>query len=185
MHAVGLVLEPIDLDGMSQQPFVLFQRPEREANLFGGCGDDVRQLARAESDGVQAVQTDHRRRRVNRVHHVVERTRQRVDVFAIDGRDKRAVEALNQLVREEVALVLDFLDLFGLVPDRRLAGEHLLQETSALLQLVGHRQEVAVELFFAGEKAEGHETGIVADPSGLRNSPVRGPRSFSAPAAPA
>ena len=59
-----------------------------------------------------------RGRRVDRVHHVVERPGQRVDVFAVDRRDERAVEALDDLVREEVALVLDFLDLVGLVPDR-------------------------------------------------------------------
>jgi hypothetical protein len=49
--------------------------------------------------------------RVDRVHHVVERAGERVDVLAVERRDERAVQPLDDLVREEVALVLDFLDL--------------------------------------------------------------------------
>ena len=74
--------------------------------------------------GVDVVEPDDRRRRVDRVHHVVERSRQRVDVFAIERRHERAVEALDDLVGQEVALVLDLLDLVRLVPDRLVRGEH-------------------------------------------------------------
>ena len=88
----------------------------------------LRQLARAEADRVEPVEADQRRRRVDRVHHVVERAGQRVDVFAVERRDERAVQPLDDLVRQEVALVLDFLDLVGLVPDRALGREHLLEQ---------------------------------------------------------
>jgi hypothetical protein len=40
-----------------------------------------------------------------------------VNVFAVERRDERAIEPLDDAVREEVALVLDFLDLVGLAPD--------------------------------------------------------------------
>ena len=81
-------------------------------------GDDLRQLARAEADRLEPVQPDQRRRRVDGVHHVVERAGQRVDVLAVERRDEGAVQALDDLVGQEVALVLDFLDFVGLVPDR-------------------------------------------------------------------
>ena len=105
---------------------------------------------------VEPVEADQRRRRVDRVHHVVERPRQRVDVLAIERRDERAVEALDDLVRQEVALVLDFLDLVGLVPDRALRREHLLEQPGAALQLVGERLEIGVELLFARNQSERH-----------------------------
>jgi hypothetical protein len=51
---------------------------------------------------------------VDRVHHVVERMREPVNVFTVDGRHERAVEPLDDLVRDEVALVLDLFDLLRL-----------------------------------------------------------------------
>ena len=50
-----------------------------------------RQLARAGPHAVDVIEPDDRRRRVDRVHHVVERARQRVDVLAIERGDERAV----------------------------------------------------------------------------------------------
>ncbi len=91
----------------------------------------TRQLARTEANRVQPIQPDQRGRRVDRVHHVVERRGQLVDVFAIERRDEGAIEPLDDLVRQEIALVLDFLDLVGLAPDRPVGGEHLLREVSA------------------------------------------------------
>ena len=78
-----------------------------------------------------------------------------MNIFAIERGDERAVQPLNDGVREEVALVLDFLDFVGLVPDGLVGGEHRLEEPRPALQLVGERLEVGVELFFAGNQAEG------------------------------
>ena len=58
-------------------------------------GDDVRQFAGAEPDRVEPVQPDQRGRRVDRIHDVVERPGERVDVFAVERRDERAVEPLR------------------------------------------------------------------------------------------
>ena len=91
----------------------------------------MRQLARAEAHGLEAVQPDERGRRVDRVHHVVERSRERVDVLAIDRGDECPVQPLDDFVGEEVALVLDFLDLVGLVPDRMVGRPHLLEQPRA------------------------------------------------------
>jgi hypothetical protein len=135
---VGLVLEAVDLDRERCEPLVAAERAEGEADLLGRRGDDVRQLAGAGSDRRQPVQADDSGRRVDRVHHVVERARE-----------------LEDAVGQEVALVLDLLDLFGLVPDRPVGRQHLLEQAGAVLQLVGERLEVAEELLLARDQSEG------------------------------
>ena len=45
-----------------------------------------------------------------------------------------------------------------------LAGEHLLEKPGALLQLVGQRLKVAVELLFARNQRNATRPGIVTDP---------------------
>ncbi len=74
--------------------------------------------------------------------------------------------------------MLDFLDLVGLVPDRLVGRQHLLEQHGAALQLVGQRLEVAVELLFARNQTKRQpilpiavaavtglgNLGIVADP---------------------
>src|SRR6266516_320477 len=70
--------------------------------------------------------------------------------------DERPVQALNDLVRQLVALVLGFLDLVGLVPRRALRREHLLEQPRAAFQLVGKRLKVGIELFFPGNQSKVH-----------------------------
>ena len=60
-------------------------------------------------------------------------------------------------MREEVAFVLDFLDLVGLVPHRPLRREHRLEQRGAFFQLVGERLEVLVELLLTRDQSEGHK----------------------------
>ena len=79
-----------------------------------------------------------------------------MDVLAIERRDERAVETLDDFMRQEVALVLDFLDLVRLVPDRMVGREHLLEERGAALQLVGQRLKIGVELLFPRNQPERH-----------------------------
>jgi hypothetical protein len=84
----------------------------------------------------------------------------RVDVLAVERRDERPVQTLDNLVGEEVALVFDFLDLVGLVPDRAFGRDHLLEEFRAAYQLVGERLKVAVELLFAGNQSQSQAPGL-------------------------
>src|SRR5438876_4124417 len=147
--AVRLVLEAVDLDRPLRDAFAAFERLDRVDDLLGGIEDDARQLARPRTNALDVVQADDRRRRVDRVHDVVERARERVDVLAVERRDERAVQALNDLVGQEVALVLDFLDLVGLVPDRARRLEHVQQQPRAVPDLLGERVEVVVEPRFS------------------------------------
>src|SRR5918911_723307 len=52
-------------------------------------------------------------RRVDRVDDVVEARGERVDVLAVDRRDERLVEALDDVVRDPVALLLADDDVAG------------------------------------------------------------------------
>ena len=81
---------------------------------------------------------------------------ERVDVFAVERRDEGAVQALDDLVGEEVALVLDFLDLVGLVPDRPIGREHLFEQARALADLLGQGHEVVEEPLFSRNQSERH-----------------------------
>ena len=103
---------------------------------------------------------------VDRVDHVVERARQGVDVFAVEGGDEGLVQALDDFVGQEVALVLDFLDLVGLVPERLVGGEHLHEQACAAVDLLGHRDEIFEELLFLRDQSERQHplrAGILAD----------------------
>ena len=79
-----------------------------------------------------------------------------MDVLAIERRDEGAVQALDDLVGQEVALVLDFLDLVGLVPDRLLGREHLFEQRRARPDLLGQRHEIVEEPLFARNQSERH-----------------------------
>ena len=109
---------------------------------------------------------DQGRRRVDRIHHVVQRARQGVDVFAIERCDEGAVQPLNDGVGQRVALVLDDVDFIGLAPDRVLRLEHRFEQPRAGLQLIAERLEILVELFFAGNQSKGQNPFSVA---GLEN----------------
>ena len=155
VDAVRLVLETVDLDRVAEDAFVLLEGIEREPDLMGRRRDDLGQFARAEPDRVEPVEPDQCGRGVDRVHHVVERPGERVDVLAVERGDEGPVQTLNDPVRQEVALVLDLLDLVSLVPERMRRLEHLLEQPGANFQLVGQRLEVGEELLFARNQSEG------------------------------
>src|SRR5439155_16618169 len=98
-----------------------------------------------------------------RVHDVVDRSREFVDVFTIDRRDEGAVETLDDFVGEEVAFVLDFLDFVGFVPDRVFRGYHLLEEPGTPFELVCQRLKVLVEFLLSGNQSEWHRRAILPD----------------------
>ena len=93
MGPVRLVLEPVD-------PTTRWERlaacralsaPARPARR----SDQPRQLAGVGAHMLDLIEPDHRRRRVDGVHHIVQRSGEGVDVFAIERRDEGAVQALD------------------------------------------------------------------------------------------
>ena len=135
---------------------MLLHRADRQADLIGRGGDDAGELARADPHRFEPVEADEPRRGIDGVHDIVEGARQIEDVLAIQRRDERPIEPLDDLVGQLVALVLGFLDLVGFLPGRVLGGEHVLEQPRAALQLVGQRLEVGVELFFSGNQPKVH-----------------------------
>ena len=57
-------------------------------------------------------------------------------------------------MREMVAFVLHLLDLFRLVPDSRVAGQHLFEQAAADAELGRQGHELAVEVFVARDESE-------------------------------
>src|SRR5207247_11035725 len=102
---------------------VLLEGLQRQAHFPRAGRNDSRQLARAEADGLESVQTDERRRRVNGIHHIVERSRERVDVLAVDRGHERPVQPLADFLGQEVAFVLDLPNLVRFRSEERRVGE--------------------------------------------------------------
>ena len=102
------------------------------------------------------IQPNDCRRGVDRVHDVVERARQRVNVLAIERGDEGTVEALDNLVRQEITFVFDFLDFIGLVPDGLFRRQHLFQDRRAVTYFFRERHKIVVKPFFLRQKFERH-----------------------------
>ena len=118
MNAVGFVLETVDLDGAFEDAAVFLERHRPRRGPRSAEAEMILASSRAPKRTRSMLYSGTRRGGVvDRIHHVVERAGQRVDVFAVDRRHERLVQPLNDLVREEVALVLDFLDLVRFVGD--------------------------------------------------------------------
>src|SRR5215204_2669929 len=70
VRAVGLVLEPVDLDRALGHALALFERLHRADHLLDRVADQPRELARAGPDGVDVIEPQDGRRGVDRIHHV-------------------------------------------------------------------------------------------------------------------
>src|SRR5204863_9821238 len=87
-----------------------------------------------------------------------------------DRRDERAIEPRDDLMGEEIALVLDFLDLLGLVPHRLVAGQHDFELIGAPHQFVGQRLEISVELLFPRDQTHSNGPLLCRTLIGLKRS---------------
>ena len=109
------------------------------------------------------VEDDRLRDLVDVVEDVVEPGGQRVDVLALEGRDERAVEQLDDLVGELIAGMLEVLD-------RRLVRGHRADVVERAAERDGRRQhglgllvEQLVEATLAAQQGDRHGRG---DPNG-------------------
>src|SRR6266545_2670959 len=112
---VGTVLEPVDLHR------VLVEAGVHRAQALDGPVHGVRLLhdhlghgPRGRGRLLDAVHHEALGGGLDVVEHVVEPGGEVVDVLAVDRRDERGVQPLDDLVRDLVALMLDFLDRVGL-----------------------------------------------------------------------
>ncbi len=76
----------------------------------------------------------------------------------VEGRDEGAVEAVRDLVGDDIALVLDFLDLLADV--RRTCGldDQLHEQISSLHDVSRLLAEQLEETFFPRDEAQSHSS---------------------------
>jgi len=77
-----------------------------------------------------------------------------VDVLAIERRDERAIQTVDDAARLAVADVLEVFDRLRLAHVWRIGGEHLLERARAQLDLLGETHEIIEELFLTGDETE-------------------------------
>ncbi len=106
---VAHVLELPQLVQMRSRVLEALQQRDRVGELAGGAPDDLRLLARLQADLAHAVRDDPPGRLVDVVADVVERAGEAVHVVPVERRDEGAVEEIDELVRQAVALVLELL----------------------------------------------------------------------------
>jgi hypothetical protein len=178
---VRLVLQPIHLhrvlvvEGRQRA-----QAAHRAVGLLRGLHDDPGHLDRALGRGLDLVEQEPIRHRVDQVQHVVETAGERVDVLPIDRGDEGGVEAAHDLVGEGVARVLQVLDLLGLSLGVRVVEGQLLERPRRGHDVGGLLLEQIEELLFPGKQPE--HGGILsrrpADVNVVRRAPqVDSPRS--------
>jgi hypothetical protein len=151
---VRLVLDAIDLDGVRVHGPLLGQGVQGRMQRVGRRRHRSRQLARGRTHPIDPVEPDDRGDVIDRVHDVVERRGQRVQIFPIERRDKRPVQPLDRVVRERVAAMLGVLDFVRDRPVRRIGRQHLLEQPGGRPDLVRHLVELIEELLVARNKAE-------------------------------
>src|ERR671935_210047 len=124
---------------------------DRLAQLLRGAEDYVPLLSRSRSDLVDPVPGDVACRFVDVVADVVERARELVHVVAVEGRHERAVEQVDELARQPVALVLQLLDV--------------AEETAVLWKLLEQPDEQARDLDRVprGAAVENEEFALLGD----------------------
>src|SRR6266850_833072 len=125
---IALVLEPIDLRTVRDQPGTVLQVPQHAHGaheLLDRFLEHIGELPRLGLHGADAVEPDALRGGVDQVEHVVQAGDEEVDVVSVHGSDEGLVEALDHGVRDLVALMLHVLHAPGLalgvgtVPQRR------------------------------------------------------------------
>src|SRR4051794_21909385 len=149
-HAVAVVLQAVDLDRVVVDVLEGAQARDRARDRAGRLVQDPRHLGRLVHRRLDPVQRQEVRRLLDEVDDVVERRRQRVDVLAVDRRHERRVQALDDVVRDPVALLLADHDL---ARERGVVGpllEHPLEQLGGAHDVRARLLEEVEELAFLG-----------------------------------
>ena len=120
--AVAVVLEPVDLDREVADVAERAQAGDRVVHLAAGLVEDARELLRLLHRRLDPVQPEVVGDLFDEVDDVVQRGGEVEDVLALDRRDERLVEALDDVVRDPVALLLADHDARAPAPRGRASG---------------------------------------------------------------
>jgi hypothetical protein len=109
----------------------------------------VGELSRIVRTLVHVVHHHGARRLVDEIDNVVERARQRVYIFAVEGRDERLVELGRDGMRQIIARMLDGLDALGVLDIIAvLIREHLDEHARRVVNVRSHLREKREVLLF-------------------------------------
>src|SRR3954471_14888504 len=105
-HAVAVVLEAVDLDRVVRQVAEVAQARHGLLDLARGVVEDRRQPVGLVHRRLDLVEGEVVRGLLDEVDDVVERRGELEDVLAVDRRDEGLVEAMDDVVRDPVAVLL-------------------------------------------------------------------------------
>src|SRR6059036_953866 len=111
VEPVAFVLEIAERVQLAARVLESLQAANRFVQLLGATQDHLCLLLRLRPDLLDSVPDDVPRSLVDVIADVVDRTRQEIDVVTVERRYERAIEEVDDLAREAVALVLQLLDL--------------------------------------------------------------------------
>src|SRR5437867_513623 len=154
-ETVGTVLQAVHLDGVLVKARV--HRPQTSNGPVGGLDDPDDHLGHGPARRgrlLDPVDDQALGSRLDVVEDVVEPAGEIVDVLAIDRRDERRVEALDDLVGDLVGLMLDFLDRVGLGPRVGEVMHQLVQQGRTLDHVLRLLLEQVEEADFSRNQVE-------------------------------
>ena len=131
---------------------------EELLELLGRRDEQTALLERVLRRPLDAVEAEELARVLDRVDHVVDRTGEREEVVAVEGRDVLRVDQADQFARHAVALVLELLDLVLAHRGARELAETDLRLPRDLERRRGRAREQHVEL--VRPRAEGDHQKI-------------------------
>src|SRR5918999_1043060 len=137
--AVAVVLEPVDLDRVVRDVLEAAQARHRLGDLPAGAVQHPGELLRLRHRRLDLVEPEVVGDLLGVVHDVVERGGELVDVLAVDRRDERLVEPLDDVVRDPVAVLLADQDVARELAAVGVVAQHLLEQP-------GGAQDVAAGL---------------------------------------
>ena len=125
------------------------QHGDRRLDLAAEVVDYPGQLPRVRILLPNTVHDDRSDAGVDVVADVVKGNGKRVDVFAVEGSDKRFVQLVRYLVSELVAAVLDILDPRSVQVEVRIRiVEHFGKDRGRILDLPRHlREKIEIDVF--------------------------------------
>ena len=116
--------------------------------------------------------------RADAVGDVVEAFGEGMDVLAVEGRDDRTIEPLQDGPRQQIALTLDLHELIDTLWDVGQFSEQLRKDPSAFVDVDGRLRVQVEEPFVAGNQSKSHDDDV-AGPADRRTLSASGCQSGS------
>src|SRR5512138_2694033 len=159
VDAIRFVLELFDARGHFEHAVAPFERMQRFGDAIERIADDLDEPLRTAADARDLIEPNHGRRRINGVHHIVERAGKRVNIFAVQRRDERTVEAVNDGPRAAIARVLDFLDRLDFRDIGGVRRDHLFQNAGTGTNFLRQADEFLEKVVVSRNQTKrGHRT---------------------------